>query len=327
MSFASYLKEIGRGAQGSRSLNEADAHRLMGAMLDGGLSDLELGAALIALRMKGESLDELLGFHEAMSGRMNRIALTGSGPRPVVIPTYNGARRQANLTPLIALWLRQFGVPVLLHGTLEGQGRVATAYILRELGILPCTTVSQASTQLAIERIAFVPVNVLSPGLAALLNVRSRLGVRNTAHTLVKLMDPFDGLGLRMISVSHPDYLRLISDFLIATGRDALLMRGTEGEPYANPKRRPDILHFRDGQGDLLFETETGPIASLPTLPEAADAATTAAWIRRVLAREVFAPQPLVNQLACCLYASGYTQDFNQAKAIAAVETGSLVAA
>lgn len=327
MSFSAYLKEIGRGAQGSRPLSEDQAHQLMSAMLDAGVPDLELGALLIALRMKGESLEELLGFYQAMNERLYRISLPGNGPRPVVIPTYNGARRQANLTPLLALWLKQFGIPVLLHGTLESHGRVGTAYVLRELDILPCASVAQATSQLATQRIAFVPTNVLSPGLTHLLNVRSRLGVRNTAHTLVKLIDPFDGDGLRMISASHPDYLRLLSDFFTATGMEALLMRGTEGEPYANPKRRPGIMHFRDGQETHLFEAETGPISSLPPLPEAADAATTAAWIKRVLMHEIFAPQPLVNQLACCLYASGYTQDFNQAKAIAAVETGSLAAA
>ena len=327
MSFSTYLKEIGRGAQGARSLNEEEAHQLMGAMLDGGVPDLELGALLMALRMKGESLGELLGFYQAMDERLNRIAIPGSGPRPVVIPTYNGARRQANLTALIAMWLKQFGIPVLLHGTLESHGRVGTAYVLRELGVLPCTTMAQAARQLATERIAFVPTNALSPGLTNLLNVRNRTGLRNSAHTLSKLIDPFDGAGLRMISVSHPDYLRLLSDFFAATGSEALLMRGTEGEPYANPKRRPEIIHFRDGQETTLFEAETGPISSLPTIPEAADAATTAAWIKRVLTREIFAPQPLVNQLACCLFASGYTQDFNQAKAIAAVETGSLAAA
>jgi anthranilate phosphoribosyltransferase len=327
MNLAGYLKEIGRGAHGSRSLSEDDAYHLMSAMLDGGVPDLELGGILVALRMKGESLEELLGFNKAVVERTYRIPYSGSGPRPVVIPTYNGARRQPNLTPLIALWLKQFGIPVLLHGSLEGHGRVATAYILREFGVVPATTVSQAAAHLASDRLAFVPTNVLSPGLTSLLNARSRLGVRNTGHTLVKLLDPFGGAGMRVISVSHPDYLKLISDFLLATGEDALLMRGTEGEPYANPKRRPELLHFCDGEATVLFEAETGPIGNLPTLPEASDAATTAQWIKRVLAREIFAPQPLVNQLACCLYASGYTQDFNQAKAIAAVETGSLAAA
>lgn len=327
MSYTAYLKEIGRGPNGSRPLSEDDAHRLMSAMLDGGVPDMELGGLLMAMRMKGETLDELLGFYQAADKRVYKLTPPASGPRPVVIPTYNGARRQANLTPLIALWLKQFGVPVLLHGELEGHGRVATVHVMRELDILPCATLTQAETRLANDRIAFVPTSALSPGLASLLNARSRLGVRNSAHTLVKLIDPFDGMGLRLISASHPDYLQLVSDFLIATGFDALLLRGTEGEPYANPKRRPELRYFQGGESRVLFEAESGPIKSLPLIPDTSDAVTTAYWIKRVLAREISAPLPLVNQLACCLYASGYSQDFNQAKAIAAVETGSLAAA
>jgi anthranilate phosphoribosyltransferase len=61
-------------------------------------------------------------------------------------------------------------------------------------------------------------------------------------------------------------------------------------------------------------------------LPDAADAASTAKWIRRVMDKEIALPKPIANQLACCLYASGYAEDFNQAKAIVAVEaTGLLV--
>lgn len=327
MSYTSYLKEIGRGPNGSRPLSEDDAQRLMSAMLDGGVPDLEFGGLLMAMRMKGETLDELLGFYQAVDKRVYKLPPPASGPRPVVIPTYNGARRQPNLTPLIALWLKQFGVPVLLHGELEGHGRVATVHVMRELDILPCATLAQAETRLANERIAFVPTSVLSPGLASMLSARSRLGVRNSAHTLVKLIDPFNGVGLRLISASHPDYLQLIAEFLIVTGFDALLLRGAEGEPYANPKRRPELRHFQNGEARVLFEAESGPIKNLPAIPDTCDAVSTAHWIKRVLAREVSAPLPLVNQLACCLFASGYSQDFNQAKAIAAVETGSLAAA
>jgi anthranilate phosphoribosyltransferase len=65
----------------------------------------------------------------------------------------------------------------------------------------------------------------------------------------------------------------------------------------------------------------------VPNLPNPASAAATALWTTQVLAGEIPLPMPLVNQLACCLYASGYTQDMNQAKAIAAVEAGGLAAA
>lgn len=327
MSYTAYLKEIGRGPNGGRPLNEGDANHVMSAMLDGGVPDLELGGLLTALRMKGETLDELLGFYQALDKRIYKLAPPAGGPRPVVIPTYNGAHYQANLTPLIALWLKQFGVPVLLHGELEGHGGVATIHVLRELGILPCATLTQVETRLANDRIAFVPTSALNAGLASLLNARSRLGVRNSAHTLAKLIDPFNGAGLRLISTSHPAYLQLIADFLVATGFDALLLRGTEGEPYANPQHRPELRFYRSGESRVLFEAEAVSIKSLSLIPDSSDAVTTARWIKRVLARELSAPLPLVNQLACCLYASGYSQDFNQAKAIAAVETGSLAAA
>ena len=335
MNYAAYLKEIGRGQNGSRPLGELDAQQLMSAMLDGGVPDLEFGALLIALRMKGESLDELLGFYQAVDARLYKLAPPTRGPRPVIIPSYNGARRHPNLTPLIALWLRQFGVPVLIHGEMEGHGRIATIQVLRELGILPCTTLAQTQARLTNELLAYAPTSVFSPGLAAQLSARSRLGVRNSAHTLVKLIDPFfdldedfgGGARLRLISVSHPEYHALIAAFLSATGCNALLMRGTEGEPYANPKRRPELLYFEGGTPRVLFEAESGPIKNLPALPDTCDAASTARWIKRVLAREAQAPLPLVNQLACCLYACGYSRDFNQAKAIAAVETGSLAAA
>ena len=55
------------------------------------------------------------------------------------------------------------------------------------------------------------------------------------------------------------------------------------------------------------------------TAPEAADAASTAVWIGRVLDRQVPLPKPIANQLACCLFASGFAEDFSQAKAIVAV--------
>ena len=69
-------------------------------------------------------------------------------PLPVVLPSYGGARHQPNLLPLLALLLQRFGVPVLVHGTLHGNGRIATAYYSRELGIMPCANLVQAQEAL-----------------------------------------------------------------------------------------------------------------------------------------------------------------------------------
>jgi anthranilate phosphoribosyltransferase len=327
MSYSTILKEIARGVHGARNLSVDESAQLYGAMMDGGVPEMELGAILIALRMKGESADELLGFYQAVESRLYRLATPASGVIPVVIPSYNGARHQPNLVALLAMLLVRFGIPVLIHGTLESQGRITTAYILRELGILPSGSLAQANTALAQDNIAFVPTAVLSPGLANLLALRNRLGVRNTAHTLAKMISPFEGDSLRLVSVSHPDYLTKMRDFFEITGLRALLLRGTEGEAFANPKRRPDLLYSNDGRSQMLFEAEAGPLKTVPHLPNSIDAVTTAAWIHDAMAGRQPIPLSIINQLACCLYGAGYTSDMNQAKAIVAMETNSLTMA
>lgn len=324
MSYSAILKEIARGVHGARNLSIDEADQLYGAMLDGGVPEMELGAILIALRMKGESADELLGFYQALESRLYTLDMPAVGVRPVVIPSYNGARHQANLVPLLALLLVKFGIPVLIHGPLESQGRITTAYILRELGVLPSASLAQANAAIAQDNIAFVPTAVLSPGLANLLALRNRLGVRNTGHTLAKMIAPFGGDSLRLVSVSHPDYLIKMRDFFETTGLRALLLRGTEGEAFANPKRRPDLLYCDDGRAQLLFEAEAGPLKTVPHLPQAIDAVTTALWIQAAMAGRQPIPLAVINQLACCLYGTGYTSDMNQAKAIVAMETNSL---
>lgn len=326
MNYSIILKDIARGIHGARDMTLEEADQVYGAMLDGGVPELEMGAILIALRMKGESADELLGFYQACETRLYSLAAPPGALLPVVLPSYNGARHQPNLVPLLALLLVKFGIPVLIHGMLESHGRTTSAYILRELGIFPCIHLQQANTALANERIAFVPTAVLSPGLADLLALRNRLGVRNTAHTLVKMISPFKGNSLRLVSVSHPEYLDKMRDFFIGTGQRALILRGTEGEAFANSKRRPDLWYCDDGKQQLLFEAEVGPLKSLPNLPDSIDAAHTARWIREALAGRQSIPLPLINQLACCLYGAGYTSDMNQAKAIVAMEISSLAA-
>jgi anthranilate phosphoribosyltransferase len=327
MSFAHYIKEIGRGADGASELPESDAHQLFGAILDGGVPELELGAILLALRVKSESLSELLGFHRALNERLCRLRVPEAKTKPVVLPSYSGARQQPNLLPLLALLLKRFGVPVLIHGVLAGNGRVASAYIFRELGVMPSANLAQAQEALERDGLAFVPTAVLAPGLANVLSLRGRLGVRTSAQVMAKLIDPFDGDNLRLVCASHAPYLTMLHEFLLATGARALLLRSTEGEPFADPARRPKIEYFEDGGSQVLFEAEAIPLKASPPPLCDIDAAASAVWIKGVLAGETPVPLPLVNQLACCLYAAGYTSNLNQAKAIVAVETGSLAAA
>ena len=113
-------------------------------------------------------------------------------------------------------------------------------------------------------------------------------------------------------------------DIVLARGQRGVLLRGTEGEPFANPKRRPRLEYLRDASSEVLFEAEHDSLRALPNLPENNDALTTAKWIKRILDKQIPLPKPIANQVACLLFASGYAEDFNQAKAIVAVEATGL---
>ncbi len=315
------IREIGRGAHGARDLDRARAQALFAAMLDGEVPDLERGAILVAMRIKGESLAESLGFLDALGARAARVAAPGDRPRPVVLASYNGARRGPNLTPLVALLLARYGVPVLVHGLAgagsldagggdddapddASYGRVTSARILNELGVPPSPTVIDAEARLRRSGVAYLPTSVLSPGLARLLATRERLGVRSSAHNVVKLLDPFGGAAVRVVSVSHPDYLDRMREVLAATAADAMLLRGTEGEPFANPKRCPRIELFLRGELARCTEAEEGAIEAVPALPDGSDAQATAEWIGEALAGSQAVPAPIVQQLGCLLEAA-----------------------
>jgi anthranilate phosphoribosyltransferase len=327
VNYAQILKEIGPEPQGPHDLDVDTARELFAAMLDGGVPDLELGAIMLALRSKPESIDELLGFYDALTARLYRLPFPGHSVKPVVIPSYGGAQLLPNLLPLLALLLKRYGIPVLIHGALESNGRVTTAHILRELNIMPSATLAQASERLVGDGIAFVPVAALSPGLATLLALRAPLGVRNTAHAMCKLLDPFDTPSVRLVAHSDPASTEKSRAVMLAIGADALVMGSTEGEAFANPQRRPKMEHVHDGTCTLLFEAEAGDAQPSNNGPNGIDARITADWIRQAISGSAPIPHPILNQVACCMYACGYTENFNQAKAIVAIETGNLTAA
>jgi anthranilate phosphoribosyltransferase len=302
---APFIKEIGRGKDGARSLSRADAQQLYAAMLDGRVSDLELGAILLSMRIKGESVDELAGFLDAAEESFQRLDAPDGPYAPVVIPTYNGARHMANLTALLAFLLAREGVPVLVHGVLHDPNRVTTAEVLQELGIAPSPTVAHAEDCLRRQMPAFMTIDVLAPRMAHLLSLRKILGVRSSTHTLVKILQPFATPALRLTSYTHPEYLELLTAYFTTAVPpelgDVFLMRGTEGETVANAKRAQQITWFHDRQSTTLVEKQEA-VDEVPPLPAQRDAATTAQWIKEALNGDQPVPAPILEQVTHCLH-------------------------
>ena len=304
-----FIREIGRGKNAARDLSREDAQTLFAAMLAGEVPDLQLGAILVALRIKGESLEELAGFTAACEASYEHVPAPGSVP--VVIPSYNGARQLPNLVPLLALLLARDGVPVLVHGVTHDPGRVTTREVFEALGIAPATSRDEAASQLATRRVAFLPIETLSPAIANLLSMRARLGVRNSTHTLAKMLQPFTGPAVRIVSVTHPDYLVRMRDYFTRFDSGALLLRGAEGEAVAHPRREPSV-EWACGAEAVTWAAELE--SPIPVRAERSEAEskrerdalpsrepdTTARWIGRALATEIEVPHAIAHQVDCC---------------------------
>ncbi len=302
MSIAPFIRIIGRGARGARALDAPQAEDLMTQVLSAQVSDLELGAFVLAMRIKGETVDELRGFMAAVRGH----CLAPRAPAPSLwLPSYNGARKLPNLTPLLALLLARQGLPVLVHGPLQDAGRVTSADIFAALGLPIAHSAVQVQQAWQGGQPAFMPTADLCPPLARLLAVRQVVGLRNSGHTMAKLLAPPRGAVLRVVNHTHAEYAQVLADYLGATSADALLLRGTEGEPVADARRLPAMQLFCAGLRDerLSITPLKTALAPWPDMPASCAAPATAEYIQAMLDGRCARPEPITQQVSCLVQA------------------------
>ena len=291
MGISHYLKEIGRGARGAKPLTREQACDLFGQVLDGTVTDLEIGAFCLAMRVKGETTQEMAGFLDATHARLHQLP---ASDRPVVVlPSYNGARKLPVLTPLLALLLAREGLPVLVHGADTESSRVLASNVLNALDIPPQTAIKK----IANGEVAVVETALLHPGLQRLLDVRRVVGLRNAGHSVVKLMQPVDGPAVVVGSYTHPAFGTVMTELFALLGQTALLSRGLEGEVVCDPRRTPQLDGFVRGTQLELQAQEPGTASDVPGLPQDITIEATADYTRRVLAGALPVPDSIATQV------------------------------
>ena len=301
MSISHYLKEIGRGKDGARALSRSQSADLLGQVLDGTISDLEVGGFCIAIRIKGDTPDEMAGFIDAVDQRIQHVPASDSAT--VVLPSYNGARKLPVLTPLLALLLAREGLPVLLHGMRTEARRVLASDVLDAIQV-PALI---APEKIANGTVRHIHTQHLHAGLARLLAVREVVGLRNPGHSVVKLMNPCVGPSVVVTAYTHPEYFEMLQTTFRTLGMNALLSRGLEGEVATDPRRTPRYDGFVRGEHTVLEAQQPGTASEVPGLPAEIDVATTATYTRQVLAGELPIPPAAGWQVEHILHVAGQT--------------------
>ena len=291
MSITSFLKIIGRGSKGSGDLDRQQAQAVFSQILSGTVSDLELGAFCIAMRIKGESVSELMGFMDALQPK---IQVLNSGTHPcIVLPSYNGARKQVNLTPLLAGLLSDLGFTVIVQGIEKDQTRVTSYEIFQVLGWPILKSPNEFGALLQNKHPIFCPLGVISPDLKRLLDVREQIGLRNTGHVLAKLINPVGQGAWQISNYTHPEYPEKLKEYFQFRRANTILMRGSEGEPTASLQRLPEMhFLFANNEGKTSAEEkylEFNPFTDI-------DAKSTALVTENILSGKITCPTSIMRQ-------------------------------
>lgn len=233
--FAPFVRILGKGKSGSRSLTRAEARQAFGMILRGEAEAVQVGAFLMLLRVKEETGEELAGFVDACRDEML--------PPPAALradldwSSYAGKKHQHPWFILSMLLLAGAGYRVLAHGA-DGHTpeRLYTEQALRELGLPVAAGWAEAAVQLERCNLSYLPLRHFCRPLHELIQLRPLLGLRSPVNTLTRMLNPLRS-PCSIQSIFHPAYagLHQAADQLLGQPR-ALVFKGDSGEVEVKPQ-------------------------------------------------------------------------------------------
>lgn len=254
--FAQFVRIVGKGKNGARSLTYDEAYQAFKMILNDEVLDVQLGAFLMLLRVKEESIDELAGFVQATRDTLNFKALDID----LDWSSYAGKRKHYPWFLLAALTLAHHGYKIVMHGA-SGHtlNRVYTEQVLEYLGFPICQNQDEVEQQLQQCNFAYLPLEVISPVLSELIALRNVMGLRSPIHTLARLINPFNAKAT-LQAIFHPAYRSSHQQAAFKLGyQNSAVIKGEGGEFERNPDAKTLICGIKDGE---LYEYE------LPKLTE-----------------------------------------------------------
>ncbi|MFT5721082.1 MAG: anthranilate phosphoribosyltransferase [Motiliproteus sp.] len=231
--FAPYVRTLGKGKNGSRSLTRDEAEQAMTMILEQQVTAEQVGAFLMLLRVKEESPEELSGFVTAVRAQM-------SAPKTLKADldwsTYAGKKRQLPWFFLSALVLAEQGVRICMHGARgHTPGRLYIEDLLASFGLKAAHTWLDAEQDLEEQAFCYLPLGLINTELERLFNLRSILGLRSPVHTLSRLLNPLNA-PYRIDAVFHPAYGPMHQQTAMLLGQNnSVTIRGEGGEAEIRP--------------------------------------------------------------------------------------------
>ncbi len=248
--FAQYIRILGKGRNGSRSLSQQEAHAAMNMVITGTVEPMQLGAFLMLLRVKEETAEEVAGFVQAVRESLNLpIDLLTEMRVDLDWSSYAGKKRQLPWYLLAAQLLAQNGVRILMHGAAgHTAGRLYSKDVLPQLGIPVASDLEQARAQINTTNFAYLDLQQLSPVLHEIIELRPLLGLRSPVHTIARLINPLNA-PYSLCGIFHPGYRPIHQQAgLLLEDEHLAVIKGDGGEAERNPDLTCLIQSLHQGE-------------------------------------------------------------------------------
>ena len=267
-------------------LTTADTTWVMEQVLTDQATPISLAALLAALRTKGETVEEVAGFVDAMLAHANRIEAPGRAVD--VVGTGGDGFHTVNISTMASVVVAACGLTVMKHGNRAATSKSGGADVLAELGVNLDLTPADVERVAKEVGITFCFAMVFHPAMRFAGPIRKELGVPTTFNILGPLTNPAQP-SASAIGCASPALAPVMAGVLAARGRDGIVFRNQDGLDELAATAKADVWEVRGGE---VTHSVLDPVADLGMSPISIDdlrggeAAENADVARRVFAGE-----------------------------------------
>ena len=236
-------------------LTRAEAAWAMEQIMSGEAAEAQIGAFMIALRSKGESVDELSGLVDTM---LKHAVLLETGSDAVdIVGTGGDLVGTVNISSMASILTSATGVPVLKHGSRSASGKTGSSEMLEVLGVRLDLSPDQVAEIFHKVGITFFFAPVFHPAMRHVAPIRKQLGVPTTFNFLGPLANPAQPIATAL-GVSHAEIAPLMAAEMASRGRTALVLRGNDGLDELTTTANNEIWQVSGGE---VTEFELNPVS------------------------------------------------------------------
>lgn len=264
-------------------LSREEAFETMNDVMGGEATPSQIGAFLVAMRMKGETPQEIAGFAESMRGKAAKVTANQPDDAVDLVGTGGDGKHTFNISTAASFVVAGAGAPVAKHGNRSVSSKCGSADVLMELGVNLELNNEQLSDCLNEVGIAFLFAPKLHPAMKYAIGPRREIGVRSVFNILGPITNPA-GVKRQLLGVYSLELARLLAKVMQQLeAKHIMLVHSEDGMDEISMSDETNVVEVKDGDiREFKIAPEDFGLARSPEAIVGDDAAFNANLIKQI---------------------------------------------